>query len=143
MRAALSWTRGGTLVKRRGKAEAQAQLSGWGVPLVDAGLRARSAGRFRGHGGPRHCSILIALGAAKLHEGLTSVLAVPPWERLRFANAPGQGPYAFSKSPQTFPWGSMTAAIVPTPGSGILGSATVAPSAVAFTSAASMLATST
>ncbi len=50
---------------------------------------------------------------------------------------------ACSHSPQMLPCGSMMAATAPTPGTGIFGSATVAPSFVAFSIAASMLATST
>jgi hypothetical protein len=50
---------------------------------------------------------------------------------------------AFCQSPHKFPCGSMIAATAPTPGIGIFGIATCAPSFVAFSIAASMLATST
>ncbi len=50
---------------------------------------------------------------------------------------------ACSHSPQMFPCGSTMAATAPTPGIGVFGSATCAPSFVAFWMAASMLATST
>ena len=51
--------------------------------------------------------------------------------------------FACSHNPQIFPCGSMMAATAPTPGTGVLGKATCAPSSAALSSAASMLATST